>query len=130
MTAEPRHWFAVDTGAAGIGQAMVRAFTAAGYAVVAIDSMPQPPQLICHLQYPPRPPNVLDLPAGADALFARIRDHFGGHGLAALINNAVAQILDELAQLALALAEWRIGFLNGSCVALDGGTGSVLHDSA
>lgn len=36
----------------------------------------------------------------------------------------------EVAQLALALADGRLGFLSGSCVSLDGGIGGVLHDFA
>ena len=37
---------------------------------------------------------------------------------------------DDVAKLALVLAEGRIPFINGSCVALDGGIGNTLHDPA
>lgn len=56
---------------------------------------------------------------GKDALYARLEGcHPAGR---------IGQP-DEVAQLALALADGRLGFANGACVALDGGIGGRLHD--
>lgn len=94
MSVEPNHRFAVVTGAAGgIGQAIVREFTAAGYAVIATDIVPQPLELPCSLYLQADLARTVDDEAYADELFACIRGHMGGQGLAALINNAALQIL-------------------------------------
>jgi NAD(P)-dependent dehydrogenase (short-subunit alcohol dehydrogenase family) len=98
---------AVITGAAGgIGQALVQAFTDAGYLVLATDRQPRPAGLACahYLQ--------IDIAltatdeAAADAVFGQIRAAFGNPtGLDVLVNNAALQVLGGAQS--LTRADWR-----------------------
>lgn len=86
---------AVITGAAGgIGQALVRAFTDAGYAVLATDRQPRPDGLACaHYLQLDIGRTVHDEAAAAQA-FAQVRAAFGHtSGIDALVNNAALQVL-------------------------------------
>jgi NAD(P)-dependent dehydrogenase (short-subunit alcohol dehydrogenase family) len=106
MSNLPGQRFAVVTGAAGgIGQAIVRAFTAAGYAVVATDIVDQPADMACSLYLQADLARTVEDAGYADALFRRILDHVDGQGLAALVNNAAAQILGGVDS--LSRADWR-----------------------
>jgi NAD(P)-dependent dehydrogenase (short-subunit alcohol dehydrogenase family) len=106
MSNQPAHRFAVVTGAAGgIGRAIVREFNAAGYEVIATDRVPKPPDLPCSLYLHADLARTVDDEGYAAELFARIRDHLAGHGLAALINNAAVQILGGADS--LTRADWR-----------------------
>ncbi|MBE2259443.1 MAG: SDR family oxidoreductase [Rhodobacteraceae bacterium] len=86
--------FAVVTGAAGgIGQATVRGFHAAGYAVIATDLVPAPADLPCRVYLEvDLARTVADTAYSAD-VFGRIRVLLAGQGLAVLVNNAATQVL-------------------------------------
>jgi NAD(P)-dependent dehydrogenase (short-subunit alcohol dehydrogenase family) len=106
MSHQPGQRFAVVTGAAGgIGQAIVREFTAAGYAVVATDRVAQPAGLGCSLYLQADLARTVEDTGYADAVFRRILDHVGGQGMAALVNNAAVQILGGADS--LSRADWR-----------------------
>ncbi len=106
MSTLPGQRFAVVTGAAGgIGQAIVRAFTAAGYAVVATDRVAQPAGLDCSLYLQADLARTVEDTGYADAVFRRILDHVGGQGMAVLVNNAAVQILGGADS--LSRADWR-----------------------
>ena len=82
MSAEASPRLAVVTGAAGgIGQAIVREFTVAGYAVIATDRVAQPVDLPCSLYLHADLALTVDDEAYAAELFARIRSHLAGQGL-------------------------------------------------
>jgi NAD(P)-dependent dehydrogenase (short-subunit alcohol dehydrogenase family) len=86
--------FVVVTGAAGgIGQALVRAFHADGYRVIATDCVASPP-IPAGVDYleADLARTVRD-PAYAVTVFDRIRECVGSDGLHALVNNAATQAL-------------------------------------
>ena len=100
----PRH--AVVTGAAGgIGQAIVQAFTEAGYAVIATDLVPQPAGLACALYLQVDLARTVQDEAYAADVFARIHAQTDPAGLAALVNNAAVQILGGVDS--LTRADWQ-----------------------
>ena len=100
----PRH--AIVTGAAGgIGQAIVRAFNDAGYAVIATDVVAQPAGLPCALYLQVDLARTVQDEAYAADVFARIHAQTGPDGLAALINNAAVQILGGVDS--LTRADWQ-----------------------
>jgi NAD(P)-dependent dehydrogenase (short-subunit alcohol dehydrogenase family) len=97
---------AVVTGAAGgIGQAIVRAFHDAGYAVIATDIAPQPAGLPCVLYLEVDLERTVSDEAYAADVFARIEASIGNDGLAALVNNAALQILGGADR--LSRSDWR-----------------------
>jgi NAD(P)-dependent dehydrogenase (short-subunit alcohol dehydrogenase family) len=98
--------FAVVTGAAGgIGQALVRRFHAAGYAVIATDRAARPDELRCHSYHAiDLARTVTDEAYATDAL-AGLRAELGTGGLHVLVNNAATQILGGVAS--LNRADWR-----------------------
>jgi NAD(P)-dependent dehydrogenase (short-subunit alcohol dehydrogenase family) len=86
--------FVVVTGAAGgIGQAIVREFERAGYAVIGTDCVAMPVGLPCHLYLEADLARTVADEAWAMDLFARIEAALQGQGLAALVNNAALQVL-------------------------------------
>ncbi|MFO1337520.1 MAG: SDR family oxidoreductase [Burkholderiaceae bacterium] len=98
--------FAIVTGAAGgIGQAIAEAFDAAGYGVIATDRQPAPQGLRCSLYLQADLARTVADEPYATELFNRIRVHVGSGQLAALVNNAAAQILGGVDT--LSRADWR-----------------------
>jgi len=98
--------YALVTGAAGgIGQAIVREFHGAGYAVIATDIAPRPDGLPCALYLEADLARTVSDEAYAAEVFARIETLVGGNGLAALVNNAALQILGGADS--LTRADWR-----------------------
>lgn len=98
---------AVITGAAGgIGRALVRAFTDAGYVVLATDLQPHPDGLACaHYLQLDLARTVSDEVAAAQA-FGQIRAAFGHPaGIDALVNNAALQVLGGAGS--LTRADWQ-----------------------
>jgi NAD(P)-dependent dehydrogenase (short-subunit alcohol dehydrogenase family) len=93
---------ALVTGAAGgIGRALVRAFGAAGYEVIATDCLARPEGLDCALYLEADlARTVRDVPYAA-TVFDRVRDRAGAGGLHALVNNAALQVLGGLDDLSL-----------------------------
>ncbi|WP_151447707.1 SDR family NAD(P)-dependent oxidoreductase [Lacisediminimonas profundi] len=86
--------YAVVTGAAGgIGQAIVREFTQAGYSVIATDIAEQPAGLRCSLYLQVDLARTVSDEAYAQDVFYQIKAHLGPQGLTTLINNAAIQIL-------------------------------------
>jgi len=90
----------IVTGAAGgIGQALVRAFADAGYAVIGTDVAPLPAgstgehPIACDLAR-----TVAD-PGYAEQIFAAVRTALAGRPLAALVNNAAVQVLGPVESL-------------------------------
>lgn len=82
------------TGAAGgIGQALVRAFAEAGYAVVATDRVDAPAELPCEHYIACDLRKTVANESYAEEIFSGIRRVLDGRPLAALINNAAVQIL-------------------------------------
>jgi NAD(P)-dependent dehydrogenase (short-subunit alcohol dehydrogenase family) len=98
---------AVITGAAGgIGQALVRAFTDAGYQVLATDRQPRPDGLACAHYLQLDIARTVDDEAAAAQAFGQIRAAFGHPpGIAALVNNAALQVLGGAES--LTRADWR-----------------------
>jgi NAD(P)-dependent dehydrogenase (short-subunit alcohol dehydrogenase family) len=140
----------VITGAAGgIGRALVYGFADAGSVLLATDHVAAPSALRCdrYLQAdlartatramavdlgPAVRVNAIEPAAIATEM---LKAGFGGkpQAFATLAQCHPAGRVgepSEVAQLALALADQPLGFLSGSCVALDGGIGGVLHDPA
>jgi NAD(P)-dependent dehydrogenase (short-subunit alcohol dehydrogenase family) len=98
--------YAVITGAAGgIGQAIVREFHAAGYAVIATDQRPKPADMDCAHYVQVDVAETVSSEAVAQEVFSRIRGLVGKAGLRALINNAAVQILGGVEH--LSRADWR-----------------------
>lgn len=86
--------FAVITGAAGgIGQAIVRAFSDAGYRVIASDIVVRPPELPCSLYLEVDLARTAADEAYAADVFRHIFAHVGHGSLNALVNNAAVQVL-------------------------------------
>ena len=89
--------FAVVTGAAGrIGRALVEAFTAAGYRVIATDLQPRPAGVACHAWLQTDLARTVTDEAFAANVFADIRVQLGQGVLHALVNNAAVQVLGGL----------------------------------
>ena len=86
--------FALITGTnGGIGRALVRAFHASGYAVIATDITTQPEELPCVHYMQADLARIVEDETYAAELFKSIRRCLNGHGLKVLINNAAIQIL-------------------------------------
>lgn len=84
----------IVTGAAGgIGQALVRAFTDAGHAVIATDLVADPPESICEQYIACDLARMVADSDYADTCFASIRAALDGRPLDALVNNAAVQVL-------------------------------------
>ncbi len=82
------------TGASGgIGQALVRTFHTAGYAVIATDITIQPAGLLCDHYIQADLARVVDDEVYASDIFNDIHECLNGIGLNALINNAAIQVL-------------------------------------
>lgn len=82
------------TGAAGgIGEALVRTFSQAGYSVIATDIVAKPDDLPCVEYIQADLARIVEDEAYANRIFRRIRRHLKDHGLNALINNAAVQVL-------------------------------------
>lgn len=96
----------IVTGACGgIGQALVRVFDVAGYAVIATDNVaPQSDRPCRHFVQADLERTVGDSNEAA-RVFAEIRHHLDGRPLAALINNAAVQILGDVES--LGRDDWR-----------------------
>jgi NAD(P)-dependent dehydrogenase (short-subunit alcohol dehydrogenase family) len=90
----------IITGAAGgIGKALVRAFNADGYAVLAVDITAKPEDLPCAHYEQCDLARTVDDETYASATFANLRTALNGRALTGLINNAAVQILGPVAQL-------------------------------
>jgi len=97
---------ALITGAAGgIGQALVRGFSDAGYDVIATDRVPCPPGLACSRYFETDLERTVQDEAYASEVFAGVRTHLAGGGLHALVNNAALQILGGVES--LSRDDWR-----------------------
>lgn len=102
--AGPRH--AVITGAAGgIGQALVRVFEDAGYAVIASDTRPRPADMRCSAYVQADLARTVADEGYAAGVFEQISAHLGGSGLTALVHNAAVQILGGVES--LSRTAWR-----------------------
>lgn len=85
--------------AGGIGQALARAFAAAGHAVIGIDLAPPPAGSACgHFIACDLARTVAD-PDYAEQGFAAVRKALDGRPLAALVNNAAVQVLGPVESL-------------------------------
>src|SRR3546814_935279 len=94
------------TGAAGgIGQALVRVFSGAGYTVIGTDLVASPPDLPCEYYIACDLRRTVADEAYAKEAFSSIRQALDGRPLAALINNAAVQILGSAD--ALSRENWR-----------------------
>lgn len=95
----------IVTGAAGgIGQALVRAYSEAGYAVIAADRVERPNELDCaHYLACDLQRTVADADYAAE-MFAQLREAIAGRALVALVNNAAVQLLGSVEQ--LERSEW------------------------
>jgi NAD(P)-dependent dehydrogenase (short-subunit alcohol dehydrogenase family) len=99
--------YVVVTGAAGgIGQAIVRAFCTAGYAVIATDRATRPDALPCADFIEADLAQMVADETYAAAIFARVRRAFGEAGVHALVNNAAVQRLGGVDS--LARDDWRL----------------------
>lgn len=97
---------AVITGAAGgIGRALVAAFTAAGYRVLATDRCARPTDLPCADYVQADLAATVNDDAAAAEVFAQVRGRLDGGGLQALVNNAALQVLGGIDT--LTRADWR-----------------------
>src|SRR3546814_3266313 len=84
------------TGAAGgMGQALVRVFSGAGYTVIGTDLVASPPDLPCEYDIACDLRRTVADEAYAKEAFSSIRQALDGRPLAALINNAAVQILES-----------------------------------
>ena len=97
---------ALITGAAGgIGQALVRAFGEAGYAVIATDIAAPPHDLPCQSFVEADLQKTVTDEAYAEEVFGEIRGQLGGNPLKVLVNNAATQILGKVED--LTRSDWR-----------------------
>lgn len=97
---------AVITGAAGgIGAALVKAFTACGYRVVALDNAPQPASLVCWRYLQIDLQHVISDPAAAAETLSALTGLAADGGLGVLVNNAAVQVLGGVES--LSVADWR-----------------------
>lgn len=84
----------IVTGAAGgIGQALVRAYSEAGHAVIAVDRVERPRELDCAYYVACDLQRTVADPAYAAEVFAQLRATFANRPLEALVNNAAVQVL-------------------------------------
>src|SRR3546814_5060522 len=82
------------TGAAGgIGNALVRVFSDAGYGVIATDLVPHPTDLPCEHYVACDLRRTVEDESFAGGVFSDIRKALDGRPLAALINNAAIHLL-------------------------------------
>src|SRR3546814_6072535 len=94
MTSERTGGHIIVTGAAGgIGQALVRGFSEAGYDVIATDRCAAPDDLPYRYFVQADLQRTVAEPDYAEVIFTQIRAHLGDRPLQALINNAAEQIL-------------------------------------
>lgn len=85
---------AVITGAAGgIGAALVKAFTACGHRVIALDNAPPPASLVCWRYLQTDLQRLVSDPACAVETLSAIESLAGDGGLSVLVNNAAIQVL-------------------------------------
>ena len=127
------------TGAAGgIGHALVQAFTAKGYSVLAMDRLVQPAQLSCEQYWQTDLGRLVqDDNYRADQL-AAIADAVGANGLHTLVNNAAIQVLGGVDT--LSMADWQrtlqvnllapFALTQGLLPQLEAARGSVIHISS
>lgn len=93
MSSTPPPWALITGAAGGIGEALVKEFSASGYAVIATDRVAKPEALHCtHYVQADLALTVSD-PLYADRILVDIKKTIGTSGLSALINNAALQIL-------------------------------------
>lgn len=94
------------TGAAGgIGHALVRAFTAKGYRVLAMDRVAQPAQLSCVQYWQTDLERLVQDDGYRTDLMAAIACAVGVNGLHTLVNNAAVQVLGGVDT--LSMADWQ-----------------------
>lgn len=94
------------TGASGgIGKALVKTFTDAGYAVIATDCAQRPAEMVCHAFICADLQKLTEDQAYAHSVASDIRTSIGSFQLKALINNAAVQIVKDIE--ALAVADWQ-----------------------
>ena len=127
------------TGAAGgIGQAMMKAFGAKGYRVLAMDCVPKPDNALCeHFWQIDLERLVLDDACRAEQLSA-IAQATGSPGLNVLVNNAAVQVLGGVDS--LSMADWQhtlqvnllapFALTQGLLPQLEAAGGSVIHISS
>lgn len=97
---------AVITGAAGgIGAALVKAFTACGYRVIALDNAPQPASLVCWQYLQTDLQRLVADPACAAEALSAISGLVADGGLGVLVNNAAIQVLGGVES--LSVPDWR-----------------------
>jgi NAD(P)-dependent dehydrogenase (short-subunit alcohol dehydrogenase family) len=97
---------AIITGAAGgIGEALVRRFAGAGYAVIATDVAPRPASLPCECFVQADLERTVDDEGYGARIFAQIREALKARQLAVLVNNAAIQVVGRVEH--LGRAEWR-----------------------
>lgn len=98
--------FALITGAAGgIGRGLVGAFTDSRYRVIALDSAPQPADLICWKYLHVDLQRLVSDPVYAAETLSVITGLIGDGGLDVLVNNAAIQLLGGVES--LSVADWR-----------------------
>lgn len=106
MASEHTGGHVIVTGAAGgIGQALVRGFSEAGYDVIATDRCADPSDLLCRYFVQADLQRTVAEPDYAEVIFTKIRRHLDNRPLKALINNAAIQVLGPTNK--LSREDWR-----------------------
>ncbi len=93
MENKPERYCLITGCAGGIGQALVRGFSAAGYQVIATDIDVKPEGLNCRHYIQADLSLIADDEKYAADFFSTIQQYVNGQGLHVLINNAAIQIL-------------------------------------
>jgi NAD(P)-dependent dehydrogenase (short-subunit alcohol dehydrogenase family) len=94
--------YCLITGAAGgIGHALAKSFSDAGYIVIATDISPRPPALQCAYFVRADLSMLVEDTSYANDIFSQVRMCLNGKRLNALINNAAIQILGSVGSIAL-----------------------------